>query len=149
MRIPHAIRFGTGLAAMVGSMAAVVACGGGESPSETRTQTPAEVTLTLTLTTPNAGDAGLLFTVTGPSILAVTARSGLEMAQRTVTENGLTTSTVLVRGDLTSGPFGSITVRGSDARAAYTMNVQQVAAGASGGYAQRADLTAYRIVTGQ
>jgi hypothetical protein len=71
------------------------------------------------------------------------------MTQRTTTENGLTTSTVLVRGNLTSGPIGSITVRGADARAAYTTEVQQVAAGASGGYAQRADLTAYRLATGQ
>ena len=149
MRIPHTIRLGTGLAAMVGAMAAVVACGGGESPSETKNPTPAEVTLTLTLTTPNAGDGGLLFTVTGPSVLAVTVRSGLEMTQRTTTDNGLTTSTVLVRGDLTSGPIGSITVRGADARAAYTTNVQQVAAGASGGYAQRADLTEYRVATGE
>jgi len=149
MRIPHTIRLGTGLAAMVGAMAAVVACGGGESPSETKNPTPAEVTLALTLTTPNAGDGGLLFTVTGPSILAVTVRSGLEMTQRTTTDNGLTTSTVLVRGDLTTGPIGSITIRGADARAAYTTNVQQVAAGTSGGYAQRADLTEYRVATGQ
>jgi hypothetical protein len=148
MRILHTIRLGTAVAA-IGSMATVVACGGGETPSETPDPTPAEATLTLTLTTPNAGDGGILFTVSGPSILGVTARSGLEMTQRTTTENGLTTSTVLVRGNLTSGPIGSITVRGADARAAYTTEVQQVAAGASGGYAQRADLTAYRLATGQ
>ena len=149
MRIPHTIRLGTGLVAMVASTATVVACGGSESPSETRNPTPAEATLTLTLTTPNAGDGGILFTVSGPSILGVTARSGLEMTQRTTTDNGLTTSTVLVRGDLTSGPIGSITVRGADARAAYTTQVQQVAAGASGVYAQRTDVAAYRLTTGQ
>ena len=148
MRIPHTIRLGTALAA-IGSMAAVVACGGGETPSETRNPTPAEVTLTLTLTTPNAGDGGMLFTVSGPSILGVTVRSGLEMTERTTTDNGVATSTVLVRGDLTSGPIGSITVRGVDSRAAYTTQVQQVAAGASAGYAQRADLTAYRLTTAQ
>ena len=148
MRIPHTIRLGTGLVAIVGSMATVVGCGGGEAPSETPSPTPAEATLTLTLTTPNAGDGGILFTVTGPSILGVTARSGLEMTQRTTTANGLTTSTVLVRGALTSGPIGSITVRGADARAAYTTEIQQVAAGASGAYAQRADLTTYRLATG-
>ena len=149
MRIPHTIRLRTGLMAMFGSMATVGACGGNDSPSETPTPTPTEVTLTLTLTTPNAGDGGIVFTVSGPSILGVTARSGLEMTERTTTDNGLTTSTVLVRGDLTSGPIGSITVRGADARAAYTTAVQQVAAGASGGYAQRADLTAYRLTTAQ
>jgi hypothetical protein len=149
MRILHTIRFATGLAAMVGSTATVAACGGGEAPSETPTPTPVEATLTLTRTTPNAGDEGILFTVTGPSILGVTARSGLELTQRTTTDNGSTTSTVLVRGVLTSGPIGSITVRGADARATYTTAVQQVAAGASGDYAQRADLTAYRLTTGQ
>ena len=149
MRIPHTIRLWTGLMAMFGSMATVGACGGNDSPSETPTPTPTEVTLTLTLTTPNVGDGGIVFTVSGPSILGVTARSGLEMTERTTADNGLTTSTVLVRGDLTSGPIGSITVRGSDARAAYTTAVRQVAAGASGGYAQRADLTAYQLTTGQ
>jgi hypothetical protein len=149
MRIPRTIRLGTGLMAMFGSVVIVGACGGGESPSETRNPTPREATLTLTLTTPNAGDGGILFTVSGPSILGVTARSGLEMTQRTATDNGLTTSTVLVRGDLTSGPIGSITVRGADARGAYTTQVQQVAAGASGGYAQRTDVAAYRLTTGQ
>ena len=149
MRILHTIRLGTGLMAMVGSMATIAACGGGETPAETPTPTPTEATLTLTLSTPNAGDGGILFTVTGPSILGVTPRSGLEMTQRTTTDNGLTTTTVLVRGNLTSGPIGSITVRGADAPAAYTAEVQQVAAGASGGYAQRADLTAYRVATGK
>ena len=149
MPIPHTIRLGTGLLAMVGSMATVVACGGGETPSETPNPTPAEATLTLTLTTPNAGDGGILFTVTGPSILGVTTRPGLELTERTTTDNGLTTSTVLVRGALTSGPIASIRVRGADARAEYATEVQQVAAGASGGYAQRANLTAYRLATGQ
>ena len=149
IRILHTIRLGTGLMAMVGSMATVVACGGGETPSDTPIPTPAEATLTLTLTTPNAGDGGILFTVSGPSILGVTARQGLEMTERTTTDNGLTTTTVLVRGDLTSGPIGSITVRGTDARGKYTAEVQQAAAGASGGYAQRTDLTAYRLATGQ
>ena len=149
MRILHTIRLGTGLAAMVGLVATAAACGGGEAPSESPAPTPAEATLTLTLTTPNAGDAGILFTVSGPSILGVTARAGLEMAERTTTDNGVTTSTVLVRGALTNGPIGSITVRGADARAAYTARIQQVAAGASGGYAQREDLTAYRLAAGQ
>jgi hypothetical protein len=71
------------------------------------------------------------------------------MTERTTTENGLATSTILVRGDLVSGPIGSITVRGADARVAYTTEVQQVAAGASGGYAQRTDLMAYRLATGR
>ena len=71
------------------------------------------------------------------------------MTERTTTENGLATSTILVRGDLVSGPIGSINVRGADARVAYTTEVQQVAAGASGGYAQRTDLTAYRLATGR
>jgi hypothetical protein len=69
------------------------------------------------------------------------------MAERRSIENGRTTSTILVRGDLTSGPIGSLTVRGADVGAVYTMEVQQVAAGATGGYALRADLTPYRLAT--
>ena len=61
-------------------------------PSET--PTAAEVTLTLRLTAPNVGDGGIVFTVSGPSLLGVTARSGLEMTERTASGNGLTTSTV-------------------------------------------------------
>lgn len=149
MRIPNTIRLGTSLVAMIALMASVgtvAGCGGREAASPTPTQSPADVSLTITLMTPNAGDGAMLFTVTGPSILGVTARPGLEMTESSSsTVNGQTTSTILVRGDLTSGPIGSLTVRGADAGAAYTMEVRQVAAGASGGYALRADLTAYRL----
>jgi hypothetical protein len=56
-------------------------CGSGEGGSLTPTPTPPEATLTLTLMTPNAGDEAILFTIAGPSILGVTARSGLEMTE--------------------------------------------------------------------
>jgi len=151
MRIPNTIRLGTSLVAMVASLATVTGCGGGEGASVTPSPTPAaEATLTITLMTPNAGDGAILFTVAGPSILGLTARSGLEMTESSSsTENGQTTRTILVRGDLTSGPIGSLTVRGADAGGAYTTEVRQVAAGASGGYALRADLSAYRLTTRQ
>lgn len=147
MRIASTIRLGTSLAAMSAAALSFAACGGGEAVSVTP-KTPAEVTLTLNLTTPNADDGAALFTVTGPSILGFTARQGLEMTETgSSTENGWTTSTILVRGDLTSGPIGSLTVRGADAGAAYTTELRQVAAGARGGYALRADLTTYRLAT--
>jgi hypothetical protein len=130
---------------MSASAVLVVGCGGREAASLTPTQSPAEASLTLTLTTPNAGDEAILFTVAGPSVLGVTARPGLEMTESSSTDNGRTTSTILIRGNLTSGPIGSLTVRGADAGAVYTTEVRQVAAGASGGYALRADLTTYRL----
>ena len=148
MRIATKIRLGTTLVAMVVSGEMVGACGGREASSLTPTQSAAEATLSINLTTPNAGDGAILFTVTGPSILGVAARQGLEMTETgSTTENGRTTSTIVVRGDLTSGPIGSLTVRGADAGAAYTTELRQVAAGASGGYALRADLAAYKLAT--
>lgn len=145
MRIPNSLRLGTSLVAMFALAVIAVGCGGREAASLTPTQSPAEVSLTITLTTPNAGDGAVLFTVAGPSILGVTARPGLEMTESSSSDNGRTTSTILIRGNLTSGPIGSLTVRGADAGAAYTTEVRQVAAGASGGYALRADLTTYRL----
>ena len=148
MRMSTMVRLGTSLVASSAAALILVGCGGREASSLTPTQSPAEATLTINLTTPNAGDGAILFTVAGPSILGVTARPGLEMTETgSSNENGRMTSTILVRGDLTSGPIGSLTVRGVDAGAAYTTEVRQVAAGASGGYAQRADLTAYRLAT--
>ena len=145
MRTSNRVRLATSLLAMSAAVVIVVGCGGREATSLTPTQSPAEATLTINLTTPNAGDGAILFTVAGPSILDVTARPGLEMTESRSTANGQTTSTILVRGDLTSGPIGSLTVRGADAGAAYATEVRQVAAGASGGYALRGDLTAYRL----
>jgi hypothetical protein len=146
--MPTKFRLGTSLMAISCAALTFGACGGGEAVSVTPNRIPAEATLTLDLTTPNAGDGAVLFTITGPSILGLAARPGLEMTETgTTTENGRTTSTVLLRGDLTSGPIGSLTVRGADAGAAYTTGVRQAAAGAGGGYALRADLTAYKIAT--
>ena len=146
MRIPKTFQLAMSMVAVVASMATVTGCGGGESAALTPTPPPAEATLTLMLMTPNAGDEAMLFTVAGPSILGVTPRAGLEMTETgSSTENGQSTRTILVRGDLTSGPIGSFTVRGVDAGGAYTTDVRQVAAGASGGYALRADLSTYRL----
>lgn len=148
MHIPTKFRLGKRLVATSCAALTFGACGGGEAVSVTPTRTPAEATLTLDLTTPNAGDGAVLFTITGPSIVRLAARPGLEITETgTTTEKGRTTSTVLLRGDLTSGPIGSLTVRGADAGAAYTTEVLQAAAGAGGGYALRADLTAYKLAT--
>ena len=84
-------------------------------------------------------------TITGPSVLGVVARPGIEADESQVTSNGSTTSTVIFRGNLATGPIGDVRVRGADVGAAYVIQIRQVAARASGGYALRADLGAYRL----
>jgi hypothetical protein len=101
--------------------------------------------LTVELTTPNADDGAILFVVSGPSVLAVTPTAGVEMLENRTTANGTTTSTILLRGNLGSGAVGKVAVRGLDLDGAYTAQMVQAAARASGGYSQRTDLSAYRV----
>jgi Divergent InlB B-repeat domain len=101
--------------------------------------------LTVELTTPNADDGAILFVVSGPSVLAVTPAVGVEMLENRTTANGTTTSTILLRGNLASGAVGKVAVRGLDLDGAYTAQMVQAAARASGGYSQRTDLSAYRV----
>jgi hypothetical protein len=100
---------------------------------------------TMELSTPNADDGAILFTVTGPSVLGVTPETGVEMLETRATSNGATTSTILVRGTLANGAVGQLAVRGLDLGGTYTVQILQVAARASGGYAQRTDLSGYRV----
>jgi hypothetical protein len=146
MRIPFIIqpRSSVLTAILLGSVA--LGCGGrGESAVTPPPISPTDVALTLALTTPHDDDGAVLVTITGPSVLGVVARPGLEADESQVTSNGLTTSTIIFRGNLANGPIGEIRVRGADAGAAYTVQVRQVAARASGGYALRTDLNAYRL----
>ena len=53
---------------------------------------PAEASLTIALTTPNDDDGAVLVTITGPSVLGVEARPGLEADESQVTSNGSTTT---------------------------------------------------------
>jgi hypothetical protein len=145
MRIPFIKqRSAVFTAILLGSVA--LGCGGrGESAVTPPPMLPTDVSLTIALTTPNDNDGAVLVTITGPSVLGVVARPGLEVDESQVTSNGSTTSTIIFRGDLTSGPIGEIRVRGADAGAAYATQIRQVAAGSRGGYALRPDVSAYRL----
>ena len=128
-------------------VAGALGCGGSdvrESPL-TPQQTPEQGTLTVNLATPNADDGIMLFTVTGPSILGVTAPAGLEILEAETTPGSPTTSKILLRGNIASGGVARVTIRGSDLGASYTARVQDAAAGASGGYRHRTDLSGYRL----
>ena len=145
MRTRHA----TSLVAALVSLTVALGCDGRRETPLTPSRAPGDARVTIGLTTPNAGDGAMLFTITGPSILDVTVRPGLEMDERRTTTNGLTTSTILLRGDLTSGALGEITVSARDVGAEYATEVRQVAAGAAGGYALRTNLSAYRLTIGR
>ena len=88
-----------------------------------------------------APDAG----VSGPSILGVTPAAGVELAESRATANGVTTSTILVRGNLATGVIGTLSVRGVNVDRPYTTQIREAAARASGNYVQRADLSQYRV----
>ena len=132
-----------GTAITTALLAAALAAGC--SDTEDPISTAPEATLSLALATPNADDGALLFTVSGPSILGVTPTAGMELVESRVTANGSTTSTILVRGNLTNGTIGTLTVRGVNADSPYTTQVREAAARASGNYLQRADLSQYRV----
>jgi hypothetical protein len=107
------------------------------------------VSLNLSLATPNADDGAMVFTISGPSINGITPATGVELVESRVTANGTTTSTVLARGTLATGVIGTISVRGLNADGPYTTHVREVAARASGNYAQRTDLSQYRVTVQQ
>lgn len=102
-------------------------------------------TVSLTLSTPNADDGGVMFTVSGPSIFGITPAPGIELAESRATANGVTTATILVRGNLASGVVGTLNVRGVHVDSPYTTQIREAAARASGNYIQRADLSQYRV----
>lgn len=104
-----------------------------------------DVVVTIDLRTPNADDGAVLFDVVGPGILSVRSYPGLQIDQDQSTTNGVTTATVAIRGNLTSGTIGEFSVPRANIDAAYTVRLRHVAARASGGYADRTDLTAYRL----
>ena len=121
-------------------------CGGSEvTESRSTPPTPEQGTLTINLATPNADDGIMLLTVTGPSVLGIAPAPGLELLETQSTAGSPNTSTVLVRGKLMTGAIAQLTVRGRDLGATYTASVQSIAAGATGGYARRQDLSGYRV----
>ena len=114
--------------------------------SLTATFRPRVQTLTLSLQAP-AGreDGAILLTLTGPTILAVRPGTGLEIAEVRDAVGTAVRSRVLLRGNLASGALLQVDVPGSATASQYSASVQQVAARASGGYAQRTDAAAYQL----
>jgi len=102
-------------------------------------------TLSMTLVTPNADDGGIIFTISGPSILGVTPAAGVDLIEARTTVGGTTTSTIIARGTLANGALGTVSVRGVNVDSPYTIEIKEAAARATGGYAQRTNLTGYRI----
>ena len=105
------------------------------------------VTLQLTYQTPTTDDGAALIVITGPAITSITPGSGLQIAQRTRTSDGK--AVMLVRGNLTSGGLGTVSVSGLDADKAFSAVVEQVAARQNAdpkiSYAQRTNLSAYTV----
>lgn len=121
-------------------------CGDGKNaPVTPKEALSSDVVLTIDLRTPNADDGAVLFDVVGPGVLSVSTYPGLQIDQDQSTTNGVTTATVAIRGNLTSGAIGEVRVPRANIDATYALRMRQVAAGASGGYADRTDLTAYRL----
>ena len=144
-----------GLRALIGSGVLAVAGCGDPSTSITldpRAPQPAasassnERTLAVELTAPGGGDAGMIFSIEGPNILEIGPASGFELTSTRAESAGRTRINVLVVGPLESGVVAWLTVRGVNSGNPFTATVTQVAAGVAGGFAQRTDLEAYRVV---
>ena len=103
-----------------------------------------QATLTIELVTPNADDGGILFDIGGPSILGIIPAPGIDLVDSR-NAGAATTSRIVARGNLISGPIAQVTVRGTNIDDPYQAQVLQVAARASAGYKQRSDLSGYRI----
>lgn len=97
--------------------------------------------LTLHFETPATDDGAAIIAISGAPITAITPGSGLQLAYRTRASDGKTV--VLIRGPLTTGPVAQVSVSGLDAEKMLPADVVQVAARASGNYAQRSNLNTY------
>jgi hypothetical protein len=106
---------------------------------------PMQRTFALELITPNADDGGLILEISGPNILSITPASGIDVVEQRSIQGANTTITLLMRGNLTAGVVGQMSVRGVSAESPYDVRVLQAAARASGGYAQRSGLGAYTV----
>jgi hypothetical protein len=110
----------------------------------------ADRVLAITLTAPNANDAGMLFSVDGPNILDVVPATGYDVMTSETDGKGRSTVKVLLLGPLKSGVVAYAMVKGANSGNPFTATISQVATGAGGGFAQRADLTPYSLaVTAQ
>jgi hypothetical protein len=84
----------------------------------------------LNLGSAGASAAGMVVTISGGGITAVTPASSYQIQTSTLPASSVT---LLVRGDLVVGKLADLQVL--DRTAAFTVTVQTVAAGAAGGYA--------------
>jgi hypothetical protein len=128
----------------------VPACSVTVSANTTVTATfrPRVQTFTVNLQAPAGRDDGaILLTLTGPTILALRPATGLEFTEvrDAVGAAGTARSRILLRGTLASGALLQVDVPGSATASQYVATAQQVAARASGNYAQRADVSAYQL----
>jgi hypothetical protein len=146
-----------GLRALIGSSVFAVVAGCGDASTSVTSDSAAlqpwasasgnERTLAVELTAPEAGDAGMIFSIEGPNMLDIGPASGVELTSSTpAVSSGRTRINVLVVGPLKTGVVAWLTVKGVNGGNPFTAIVTQVAAGAAGGFAQRADLDAYRVV---
>jgi len=145
-----------GLRALIGSsvFAVVASCGDPSTsitsdagaPHASASASSNERRLAVQFTAPRRGDAGMIFSIEGPNILGIAPASGFELAGTREESGGRTRVNVLVVGPLDSGVIAWLTVKGVNSGNPFTATVSQVAAGAAGGFAQRADLHAYRVV---
>ena len=145
-----------GLRALIGSSVFVVVAGCGDPSTSIRSDAAAphpsasasgsERRLAVELTAPERGDAGMIVWIEGPNMLDIGPASGFELTSQRAESAGRTRIRVLVVGPLESGVVAWLTVKGVNSGNPFTATVTQVAAGAAGGFAQRTDLDAYRVV---
>src|SRR5215207_8595535 len=103
----------------------------------------ADRVLAIALTAATAGDAGLIFSIEGPNILDVVPAAGYDIVKSQADAGGRSSFNVLLIGALQPGVIAHAMVKGVNSGSPYTAIVNQVAAGAAGGFAQRTDLGPY------
>lgn len=105
------------------------------------------VTFALSYQSPASDDGAALIAITGPAITAISPGAGLQIVQKTRTSDSKTI--LLVRGNLTTGGLGNVSVSGLDADKTFSAVVEQVAARQNAdpklSYAQRANLSSYTV----
>jgi hypothetical protein len=112
-------------------------CGGGDAPTAATPSVDADPGLVeVRLTTPNTGDGAALLTISGGEVTAV------ESTHEQSSVVGKTKSSILVRGDLTTGVIARIKIPDRNRLASYSVTLDQVAAKST--YQQRS-LQDYRV----
>ena len=143
------------LRALLGSSAVALLAGcGGDSAVTPDARTPqvaaaaasAERALAIELTTPNAGDAGIIFSIEGPNVVGVTPTPGVNLVMLPPESNGRGTIDVLAVGHLQSGVIAWLTTKGVNNGNPFMARVIEVAAGSAEGFVERGELSAYRLV---